>query len=207
VILEGLVTTLTPDGQLHLAPMGATLFAEDLGPTGRPDGSLRRFLLRPFQTAQTYRNLVAHREGVFHLSDDVLLLAQSAIGAVEPFPPVRPASHILGYVLEDACRYYEFRVVRLDNRQERAVLEAEVLASGRGREFLGFNRARHAVLEAAILATRVHLLPREQIVEEFRRLAPLVEKTGGPRELAAFRLLHDFLTTARPASRSATSDP
>jgi hypothetical protein len=54
---------------------------------------------------------------------------------------------------------------------------------------------------------RVHLLPHEHIVKEFRRLAPLVEKTGGSRERDAFRLLHDLLTTARPTSHCPTRDP
>lgn len=193
MILEGLVTTLTPEGQLHLTPMGATIPPEELDESGQPNFSLRRLILRPFQTAQTYHNLRHHAEGVFHLTDDVLLIAQAAIGALASFPPVRPASLVLGYILQDACRYYEFRIVRLDDRHERAWMESEVLASGRGREFLGFNRARHAVLEAAILATRTQLLPRDHILDEFRRLAPLVDKTGGPRELAAFQLLQDFV--------------
>ncbi|GBD36849.1 hypothetical protein HRbin36_01977 [bacterium HR36] len=204
MILEGLVTTLTPEGQLHLAPMGALLSPQDLGEHDRPDGTMRRFLLRPFQTAQTYRNLRQHSEGVFHLTDDVLLLAQAAIGKVEPFPAVRPAACVLGYIVEDACRYYEFRIVGVDDRQERACLEAEVLAAGRLRDFLGFNRARHAVIEAAILATRIHLLPRDahgrltpaalrQIDEECRRLRALVDKTGGPREHAAFDLLCHYV--------------
>ena len=34
------------------------------------------------------------------------------------------------------------------------------------REFFGFNRAKHAVLEAAILATRVELLPADEILSE-----------------------------------------
>jgi hypothetical protein len=157
-------------------------------------------VLRPFQTAQTYQNLRQHNEGVFHLTDDVLLLAQAAIGQVEPFPAVRPAARVLGYIVQDACRYYEFRVVHVDDRQERACLEAEVLALGRLRDFLGFNRARHAVIEAAILATRIHLLPHQQISEEFRRLQTLVEKTGGPREHAAFALLRRYIESQLPPS-------
>ena len=57
------------------------------------------------------------------------------------------------------------------------------------REFFGFNRAKHAVVEAAILATRTAFLPREQIMAEYERLAVLVEKTGGERETEAFAFL------------------
>ena len=65
--------------------------------------------------------------------------------------------------------------------------------SGTRREFLGFNRARHAVLEAAILATRTHLLPREQISEEFARLQVIVDKTAGPRERDAMAMLTEYV--------------
>src|SRR6266571_644859 len=98
-----------------------------MGPDVEP--AMARFLLRPFRTAQTYRNLKAHGEGVLHVTDDVLLLARAALGAVEP--PLLPATHIQGFVLRDACRYYEFRVRTLDDREERTRIEAEVVHTGR----------------------------------------------------------------------------
>lgn len=190
MILEGLVTTVSPTGQINLAPMGPRVFPDEMG----HDGQMRRFLLRPFQTAQTYRNLLHHGEGVLHLTDDVLLLAQAALGVVGncltyPLPPVRPAGSVRGWVLEECCQYYEFRVASVDSSQQRAELEAEVVAQGRCRAFLGFNRARHAVIEAAILATRLHLLPVQEIETEYHKLAVIVEKTGAERERQAFALL------------------
>ena len=128
---------------------------------------------------------------MFHVTDDVLLLAQTAIGvALSPAPATRPADVVAGRILLDACRYYEFRVVELDDREERTTIVAETVAQGRLRDFFGFNRARHAVLEAAILATRTEFLPLEEMLADFRKLAVLVDKTGGPRERAAFTLLH-----------------
>ena len=93
----------------------------------------------------------------------------------------------------DACRYYEFRVLGLRDDKERTTIDVETLAEGRLRDFLGFNRARHAVLEAAILATRTAFLPAQQIIEEFEKLAEIVRKTGGETEAKAFRLLDDHV--------------
>jgi hypothetical protein len=180
MILEGLITTVSPAGEVNVAPMGP-----------RVDESMRRLLLRPFQTSQTYRNLKVHGEGVFHVTDDVLLPAQAAVGTVAP--PLMPATKVRGHIIRDACRYYEFRVARLDDSRERAEIEADVVASGTLREFFGFNRAKHAVLEAAILATRLHLIPMEQVRAEFARLRPPVDKTGGPREREAFEFLVRFV--------------
>jgi len=38
--------------------------------------------LRPFQTSTTFHNLKRQRAGVFHVVDDVLLLARAAIGPI-----------------------------------------------------------------------------------------------------------------------------
>src|SRR5207253_741610 len=119
-----------------------------------------------------------------------MLLARAAIGELDPFPGVRPAERVDGYVLDECHRYYEFRVRDVDTSEERVRLTARVVHAGRGsREWFGFNRARHAVVEAAVLATRVHLLPAEQIDAEFRVLERIVAKTGGPDERAAMELL------------------
>src|SRR5262249_22325476 len=89
-----------------------------------------------------------------------------------------------------------FRVSRREESAERATFEVEVLHVGRLRDFFGFNRAMFAVVEAAILATRVAFLPREQIGAEFRRLVVLGEKTGGVREKEAFALLRRHIEEA-----------
>jgi uncharacterized protein len=188
VILEGIVTTLNSRDMLNLAPMG---------PEVEAGSEMHRFVLRPYRTSTTYANLKARGEGVLHVTDDVLLLAQAAIGAaLEPFPAIRPASLVAGAILADACRFYEFRVVELDDRDDRTRIVAETIAQGRQRDFFGFNRAKHAVLEAAILATRTAWLPLRDLLLEFRKLEVLVHKTGGPAEHAAFALLYDYLREA-----------
>lgn len=183
MILEGLVTTRNADGSPHLAPMGPRVSAD-----------VTRFLLRPFPTSQTCQNLLRDREGVLHVTDDALLLAKAAIGGVTQFPHVRRAKHVAGYVLADACRFFEFRVVAVDESEQRVKLEAEVVHTEPLREFFGFNRARHAIVEAAILATRLHLLPRDEVEAEYRRLKVIVAKTGGPAEDEAMLLLEAHLT-------------
>lgn len=190
-ILEGLVTTIDSDGGIHLAPMGPRILES---------GS--RILLRPFPTSQTYRNLKAHGEGVLHVTDDVLLLAKAALNAA-PIPPHRRAVRVHGFVLTDACRALEFRVINIDESQERMQIFAEIVHAQKLRDFFGFNRAKHAVLEAAILATRLHLLPVAEVEADYNRFRTVVEKTGGVQEQAAFDWLQKHLARAR-AERSET---
>jgi uncharacterized protein len=187
MILEGLITTTDPLGQIHLAPMGPSV-----------DGpEVRSFLLRPFPTSSTYKNLARSGEGVLHVTDDVLLMAKAAVGAPVELA-YRKAEMVTGYILKDFCRAFEFRVTKADASRER-VLTAEVVLGHRGREFFGFNRAKHAVLEAAILATRLHLLPGDEIGREFRRLAAIVDKTAGPAEREAMAFL-ESVRAARATS-------
>ena len=178
MILEGIVTTVCSDGRVNIAPMGP-----------RVEESMRELVLRPYQTSTTYQNLKRTGQGVFHITDDVWLLAQAAVGTPDPPPELFPAQAVEGFIVAGACRWYAFRVRELDDRQERTHIVADVVASGRLRDFLGFNRARHAVVEAAILATRVGILPAGQIVEEMKKLSVLVEKTGGEPERRAFAFL------------------
>jgi hypothetical protein len=195
MILEGIVTTISGTGAVNIAPMGPHVDCDAAG-------EWTHFTLRPFRTAQTFANLIAHGEGVLHVTDDVLLLAQSAVGAVDPLPPMRPAERVRGWVLTDACRYYEFRILSGDDRSERACFETEIVKRGRLRDFFGFNRAKHAVVEAAILATRTAFLPLDEIEAEYRKLAVLVEKTGGVQERAAFDLLRRHLQQAQSPAPS-----
>ena len=193
MILEGIVTTLDSAGEINVAPMGPIV-----------DDALETLTLRPFQSSQTYRNLKQRPYGVFHVIDDVLLLAQAAIGKWDAKPATSPAEKIEGAVLTSACRWYEFEVAALDDRDDRTTIQARVVHRGWLRDFFGFNRAKHAVVEAAILATRLHLLGREEILKQFEPLRVIVGKTAGPQESAAFELLAHYV--AQP-SREETNGP
>lgn len=177
MILEGIVSTVDENGGLNIAPMGPRL-----------EPGFDRFVLRPFRDSTTCRNLLRHKEGVLHVTDDVLLLARAAISKVSDVE-TRPAERISGRVLLDCCRYYEFRVVNVDDREERVSLVAETVCSGWIREFLGFNRAKHAVIEVAILATRLDFVLFEEVAIELFKYRRIVEKTGGAREREAFAFL------------------
>lgn len=182
MILEGIVTSCDKSGTVNVAPMGPVV-----------DASMASLLLRPYKTSNTYRNLKERRCGVFHVVDDVLLLARAAIGDLPATPPTFAAKKVDGVVLESACRWYEFEIERFDDTEERTSLQARVVHAGRLRDFFGFNRAKHAVLEATILATRLDFLSREEVLRQFEALRVAVEKTAGPAEREAFALLERYV--------------
>jgi uncharacterized protein len=178
VIIETIVTSMDPAGTINFAPMGVEWGEETI-------------VLKPFLETTTYRNVTATGVAVINLTDDAMLFAQGAISSPQ-FPWI-PAVVVRGVVLDAACSWRELEVESIDSTPPRSRIVTRIRHVGTRREFLGFNRARHAVLEAAILATRTHLLPREQIEQDFARLQVIVDKTAGPREQDAMAMLTEYV--------------
>ena len=139
-ILETVVTTINPDDSVNCAAMGV-------------EWGERQIVIRPYRGTRTLRNLRATEAAVVNVTDDILLFSQAALG--DPRPPTRAAANVEGAVLEGACSWREVRVEEIDDDEARARVSTAVVGGCVGREFLGLNRACHAVLEASILASRV----------------------------------------------------
>ncbi|HEU4642300.1 MAG TPA: DUF447 domain-containing protein [Gemmatimonadaceae bacterium] len=178
MIIESIVTTMDVDGRVNIAPMGVEWDEE------RP-------VLKPFLETTTFRNVRDTGVAVVNITDDVRIFARAAISS--PVFPTVPAARVRGVVLEASCGWRELEAEHIDDTPPRARIGMRVVHRGTRREFIGFNRARFAVLEAAILATRTHLLPASEIRDEYRRLQVIVDKTAGPREHEAMALLTAFI--------------
>jgi hypothetical protein len=179
-ILETVVTTINVDGSVNCAAMGV-------------EWGERRIVIKPYRRTRTLHNLRATGAAVVNLTDDILLFSQAALG--DPHPPTHPAASVEGAVLDDACSWREVRVEAIDDSSPRARVSTLVVDSGAGREFLGLNRARHAVVEASILASRASLVAADEIRAELRRLQVLVDKTAGPREREAMEYVTRHVRT------------
>jgi uncharacterized protein len=180
-IVETVTTTINPDGSVNCAAMGVEWGEETI-------------VIKPYRPTRTLRNLRATGAAVVNLTDDILLFAEAALD--DPHPPTRPATAIDGAVLADACSWREVTVDAIDESGPRARVDTHVVGRGVGREFLGFNRARHAVLEASIIASRARWLPAAEIREELDRLQVLVDKTAGQRERDAMELVRRHVRAA-----------
>jgi hypothetical protein len=132
-----------------------------------------------------------------NLTDDVRVFARAAIS--NPAYATVPAAVVRGVRLADCCSWREVEVAAVDSTPPRSRIEARVVHRGSQRECVGFNRARHAVLETAIYATRVHMLARDFLLGEVARLQVIVDKTAGPAEHEAMALLSEYIRAAPPA--------
>lgn len=191
MIIETIVTTRDTAGKINVAPMGVEW---------DPSEDDSRIVLKPFLETATYRNVTATRTAVINLVDDVRIFARAAIS--NPSYATVPAITVDGVVLADCCSWREVEVATIDSTPPRSRIETTVVHRGTNRDFIGFNRARHAVLETAIYATRVHMLARDFLESELQRLQVIVEKTAGPREFEAMALLAEYIRSAPMPARS-----
>jgi uncharacterized protein len=182
-LIETVVTTIGRDGVVNCAAMGVRWGEEEL-------------VFSPFDATRTLRNLRLHGEAVVHLTDDVLLFVQAALG--HPHPAMRRATSIDGWVIEDANSWREVvvtEIVPTADELPRSMVRARVVATGTGaRQPLGLCRARHAAVEASILASRLRWLGGEQVQADLARLQELVDKTAGPREREAMDYVRRYVT-------------
>jgi hypothetical protein len=188
MIRESIVTTLGPDGAPHIAPIGVIVEASTL-------------VIAPFRPSATLDNLTARKQAVVNYTDDVRVFAGCITGKKRDWP-TRSAERVDGAVLEAALAHEEVELVEIRDDPQRPRLICRTVHAVTTAPFRGFNRAQSAVIEAAILASRLSLLPRERIEREIGYLTIGVEKTAGPREREAWGWLMEMIADyLRPSER------
>lgn len=186
MIHESIITTLNADGSVHIAPMGVR---EERG----------RYIVAPFQPSTTLENLLRSGSAVINLTDDVTIFAGCLTGRSNW--PTRPAQVVDGGVLDAALAHIEVVVEYQEDDDLRPRFHCRAVHRASHGPFRGFNRAQAAVLEAAILVSRLDRLPAEKIDREIEYLRIAVEKTAGEREQIAWGWLLERIEQQRRGSR------
>lgn len=180
-IHEVIVTSLSNNGEAHSAPMGVSEVNAHI-------------VIQPFKPSSTYENLKRHRQCVINYTDDVRVFAGALTGHRDW--PVLPCNSIDGYYLESALSHTELYLEQFEDNNPRSRFEGKVLSEHTHAPFRGFNRAQSAVIDAAVLVSRLHMLPHEKIQQEIAYLSIAIEKTAGERELEAWGWLMDKIDQA-----------
>lgn len=173
-IREVIVTTVDAVGQPHIAPLG--IIAEGDG-----------WVIAPFRPSRTLDNLAAVPFAVANYTDDVLVFAGCLTGRKDwPLVPVAdwPVPR-----LQSALSHSLLQVVSVDDNGVRPRHFCKVAGEEMHAPFTGLNRAKAAVLELAILVSRLHMLPRDKVEREIDYLKIAVDKTSGPDERLAWNWL------------------
>jgi uncharacterized protein len=188
MIRETIVVTRFADGRPHLAPMGAQAAALEDGSAG--------ILLQPFRPSATLDNLLREGRATLNHVDDVRVFAGCIVGRRDW--PVVPAERIDGLRLAQAVAHAEAEVAQVEDDEQRPRIYLRVVHEVGHQPFAGFNRAKAAVIEAAVLASRAHMLPAEKISRELEYLRIAIDKTAGEEELEAWGWLLESIEVRRP---------
>ena len=189
MVIETVVSTLDHAGEANFAAMGV-VWGEEM------------ITIRPYTNTRTYKNLTRSGEAVVNVTDNVVIFAKSALSR-ERFESL-PARCVKGLILKDTCFWREVAVERVltprpsDGAPGRADIVTRVVGHGETRQFAGLCRAKHAVVEASILASRIRRIGGEEIRRELERLDIIVEKTGGPEERQAMDFIRAYVAGKTP---------
>jgi hypothetical protein len=191
MIRETIVSTMDSAGQVHLAPIG--LIAE-------ADG----WIIAPFRPSVTLDNLRAVPFAVANFTDDVRVFVGCLTGRAAQWPTV-PSREIRVPRLADALAHAELAVTHMTEDEQRPRFHCRVLYNVGHAPFEGFNRAKAAVIEASILVSRLHMLPRDKIECEIAYLEIAVSKTASAAEQQAWtwlmeRIQQYYATSGQPAA-------
>jgi uncharacterized protein len=174
MIRESIVITADRAGHAHIAPIG--LIAEGDG-----------WIIAPFRPSTTLDNLQAVPFATASHTDDVRVFAGCLTGRRDW--PMVPADNVPVPRLAGALAHAELAVTEVRDDLQRPRFLCRVVRIATHAAFPGFNRAKAAVIEAAILISRLQMLPRERVERELNYLQSAVDKTGGPEEIEAWSWL------------------
>ena len=185
MVLESILSTVNPKGETHFAPIGVIL--PDSPDSPEKIGQLK---FKLFAGSHTYENLRTWGEGVVNLSDNLLYFtSRSHRERCKSILSEKVRPHRLA----DACKIWEFSVVSFEAGHNPATVIGEVLCYEELVSFSGLCRAHGAVLEAAVVASRYRILPKQAIESKWATWQEIVNKTGGLQEKAAFDMLTEDL--------------
>lgn len=181
-IFETVVTTQSPEGVAHIAPMGVRYQAG-------------RIVLMPFKPSTTLANIVATRHAVLNLITDTRVFAGCVTGRKQW--PLLPAQKIAGQRLACALHHIELQLDEHQDDAQRPVLRMARVHEASHAPFMGLNRAQAAVVEGAVLVSRLHMLPPEKIDAEMAYLQIAIDKTAGAGEHEAWAWLQQAVAAHR----------
>ena len=184
MIYETIVISTDAENNAHVAPFGVR----------ERDGLV---LIAPFRPSTSLDNLLYSRSAVINLTDDVRVFVGALTG--RRTWTVRRAEKISGFVLDGALAHRELELVEVKDDATRPELYFRVVHEATHAAFRGFNRAQAAVIELAVLVSRLHLLPMEKIDAEMAYLQIAIEKTAGEREYEAWRWLAEKIDNHKAA--------
>jgi uncharacterized protein len=192
MILETIISTQDAAGTPHVTPFGIKYEGQ---------GEDMHVVISPYKPSTTLDNILATKCAVMNLTDDVRVFAGALTN--RKVGELVPANKIKACRLVDCLAHVELELIEMRDDAMRPQLIMQKVAEFNHKPFAGFNRAQAAVIELAVLVSRLHILPKDKIMNEIDYLKIAIDKTAGEREIEAWRWLREKVDAYIASEKSA----
>ncbi|MEM3383139.1 MAG: DUF447 family protein [Nitrososphaerales archaeon] len=163
-IFEAIVSTYNIKNLPNAAPMGIKT------------NDMRKLIIKPYITSQTYRNLLSQKCAVINITSDPLIYYKTALKNIDDCDVIsdwfEKADQVNAPKLKNADAYIEVRVTKIENKKDRAKVLFDVV------DIIpvkitpkAYCRANFAVIESIIHVTRIKVfLKNRRKIEELTNL-------------------------------------
>jgi hypothetical protein len=173
-ILEVIVISQDSAGQPHIAPFGIR----------RRNGLVH---IAPYRPSLTLDNLMQQQSATLNMTDDVRVFAAALTGRT----CWQLTQQDGAWLLDSALAYQQLALHHIEDDPVRPSLYFSVQHQAQLAMFQGFNRAQSAVIELAVLVSRLGLIATAQIQQQMMQLQVLIDKTAGEHEWQAWQWLQE----------------
>ncbi|MBT3548823.1 MAG: DUF447 family protein [Gammaproteobacteria bacterium] len=178
MIHEVIVTTISKDSQVHIAPMGIKIIDNQV-------------IISPFRPSKTLENITENRIATINFIDDVRVFAGIVTKYKKDWELEDSKDKTIVPRLVLANTHYNVIAKNFKDDERRPNIVCDVSKKEFNKPFMGFNRAQFSVIEASVLVSRLKMLPIEKILLEIEYLKIGIDKTAGKRESEAWKWIED----------------
>ena len=179
MILETIISTISEKKILNISPFGIKKIEEYL-------------LISPYLPSTTHNNLLSNKCASISYTDNANIFVECILKKTEKLK-ITKCSFIDSFFLSDSLKHEEVKVVKYLKDEVRPTFKCKIIHSEKHGSFISINRARNAIIEACILATRTKFLPKKKILNELDYLENALYKTSGKEEEISWRNLRIFI--------------
>ena len=181
MIHEVIVTTVSKDKKVHIAPMGIKIIKND---------SIRLVQISPFKPSQTLNNILETKMATINFTDNVMVFSGIVTGKRKNWPLDESRDNYVPH-LKNSNTHMNVKVHEFNDDSVRPRIMCEIVNEEIHKPFLGFNRAQFSVIELAVLSTRLGRIDDTKVKDELKYLKIGINKTAGENEKEAWAWIEE----------------
>ena len=189
MIHEVIVTTISNEGIVHIAPMGIRFIDKQV-------------VISPFKPSTTLNNITENNIATINFIDDVRVFAGIVSRHKKDWELSARTDLEIVPNLTLTNTFYNVAVNEYQEDDKRPNIICDIKNSEVIKPFLGFNRAQFSVIEAAVLLSRLGMISMDKIDREIEYLKIGIDKTAGPHELEAWGWIQDKILSYKKDSKT-----